>query len=418
MAAADLHFDELETRDPEARESALLAALPDQITLAKGTPGFARILEAVEPRDIVSREALAKLPVTRKSDLLVLQEQTPPFGSLASLAAGETQRIFVSPGPIYEFETGRKDYWRLARALYAAGIRKGDLVHNAFAYHLTPGGWMLDNGARALGAAVIPAGVGNSEQQVQAIAHLRPSAFMGTPDFLKVLLDKAEELGLNASSIRRALVSGGALFPALREEYQVHGVATLQCYATADLGLLAYESADGEGKPHPGMILDEGILVEILRPGTGDPLPEGEVGEVVVTTFNPDYPLVRFATGDLSAILPGRSPCGRTNLRIKGWMGRADQTTKVKGMFVHPAQVAEVVKRHGEVARARLVVTRDGDSDKMTLLCESAQGDAALAGKIGESLTAICKLKGAVELREHGSLPNDGKVIDDQRKYD
>jgi phenylacetate-CoA ligase len=366
---------------------------------------------------VTSRAALAALPVTRKSDLLERQAAAPPFGGLSAIAAkgagGAAARLFASPGPIYEFETARANFWRVERALFAAGFRAGDVVHNCFAYHLTPGGWMLDGAARALGCAVIPAGVGNSEQQVQAIAHLRPSGYTGTPDFLKVLLDKGAELGVDCSSITRALVSGGALFPALRQAYAGRGVAVLQCYATADLGLIAYESEAREG-----MILDEEIVVEILRPGTGDPLPEGEVGEVVVTTLNPDYPLIRFATGDLSAILPGPSPCGRTAPRLKGWMGRADQAAKVKGMFVQPAQVAAVLKRHGEIARARLVVSRAGDSDVMTLLCEAAAPGDHLKGALAASLQDVCKLKGKVELVAPGSLPNDGKVIDDQRSYD
>ncbi|WP_299617191.1 phenylacetate--CoA ligase family protein [Pelagibius sp.] len=408
------HFDDLETRSAEAREAALMAALPAAVARAKEkTAGFAEILAAVDPAAVTGRAALAGLPVTRKSDLMERQTASPPFGGLAALAPGETARLFASPGPIYEFEAPRPGFWRLERALFATGFRPGDIVHNCFSYHLTPGGWMLDGAARALGCAVIAGGIGNSEQQVEAIAHFRPTGYTGTPDFLKVLLDKGAELGRDCSSITRALVSGGALFPELRQAYAERGVAVLQCYATADLGLIAYESEAREG-----MILDEEIVVEILRPGTGDPLPEGEVGEVVVTSLNPDYPLIRFATGDLSAILPGASPCGRTAPRIKGWMGRADQATKVKGMFVQPAQVAAVLKRHGEIGRARLVVTRDGDADAMTLHCEVANGgDAALIAAIAESLQACCKLKGGVETVAPGSLPNDGKVIDDQRSY-
>lgn len=408
------HYDDLETRTAEAREAALMAALPGAVSQAKDkTAGFAEILAAVEPAQVNSRAALAGLPVTRKTDLIERQKATPPFGGLAALPAGETAHLFASPGPIYEFETARKGFWRLERALFAAGFRPGDIVHNCFSYHLTPGGWMLDGAARSLGCAVIAGGVGNSEQQVQAIAQFRPSGYVGTPDYLKVLQDKGEELGIDCSSITRALVSGGALFPEMRQAYADRGVAVLQCYASADLGLIAYESEAREG-----MILDEEIIVEILRPGTGDPLPEGEVGEVVVTTLNPDYPLIRFATGDLSAILPGQSPCGRSAPRIQGWMGRADQATKVKGMFVQPAQVAAVLKRHSEIGRARLVVTRDGDSDAMTLHCEVESGsDAALITAIAESLQASCRLKGTVELVAPGSLPNDGKVIDDQRSY-
>jgi len=408
------YYDDLETRSPEERETALMAALPRQVAHAKAkAPGYAEILADVDPAEVTSRAALAKLPVTRKPDLLERQTPQRPFGGLAAIPVGQAARLFASPGPIYEFESPRPGFWRVERALFAAGFRAGDVVHNCFSYHLTPGGWILDGAARALGCAVIAGGVGNSEQQVEAIAHFRPSGYTGTPDFLKVLLDKAVELGADCSSITRALVSGGALFPALRQAYAERGVAVLQCYCTADLGLVAYESEAREG-----MILDAGVIVEILRPGTGDPLPAGEVGEVVVTTLNPDYPLIRFATGDLSAMLPGTSPCGRTAPRIKGWMGRADQATKVKGMFVQPAQVAQVLKRHGEIARARLVVIRQGDSDAMTLQCEVAGQKEGLQAAIAASLQDACKLKGTVELVAPGSLPNDGKVIDDQRSYD
>jgi phenylacetate-CoA ligase len=353
--------------------------------------------------------------VTRKSDLIALQTEAPPFGGLT---AGPAARLFGSPGPIYELETARSDFWRTERALHAAGFRAGDVIHNCFAYHLTPGGWILDSSARALGCAVIPAGVGNTEQQVQAIAHFRPDGYTGTPDFLKVLLDKAAELGLDCSSIVRALVSGGALFPALRQEYAERGVATLQCYVTADLGLISYETTGPDGAVGEGMVVDEGLMVEIVRPGTSDPLPEGEVGEVVVTTLNPDYPLIRFATGDLSAVFPGPSPCGRTNMRLRGWMGRADQATKVKGMFVQPAQVAEVTRRHPEIVKARLTVERRGASDAMTLICEVTETDPALAEAIAASLQAACKVKGEVSLVPPGRLQNDGKVIDDLRSYD
>jgi len=408
------HYDDLETAAPEVREARLMAALPAQVAHAKAkAPGYAEILAGVDPAAVTGRAALAQLPVTRKADLMERQSSIAPFGGLAAVPPGGAARLFASPGPIYEFETARRGFWRLERALFAAGFRAGDIVHNCFAYHLTPGGWMMDGAARSLGCAVIAGGVGNSEQQVEAIAHFRPSGYTGTPDFLKVLLDKGVELGADCSSITRALVSGGALFPALRQAYAERGVSVLQCYATADLGLIAYESEAREG-----MILDEEIIVEILRPGTGDPLPEGEVGEVAVTTLNPDYPLIRFATGDLSAFLPGTSPCGRTAPRIRGWLGRADQAAKVKGMFVQPAQVAAVLKRHGEIARARLVVTRQGDSDAMTLQCEVAGKAAGLQAAIAESLQAACKLKGSVELVDPGSLPNDGKVIDDRRSYD
>jgi phenylacetate-CoA ligase len=408
------YYDALETRDPDEREAALMAALPKQIAHAKDhAPSYAEILADVDPAAITGRAALAGLPVTRKDKLMALQADAPPFGGLAAVMPGAAAHLFASPGPVYEFDTARGDFWRCARALHAAGFRKGEILHNAFAYHLTPGGWILDGSARALGCAVVPAGIGNSEQQVQAIAHYRPDGFTGTPDFLKVLLDKAAEMDLDCGSIKKALVSGGALFPALRSEYAERGVAVLQCYATADLGLIAYESPALEG-----MILDEGVIVEILRPGTGDPLPDGEVGEVVVTTLNPDYPLIRFATGDLSAMMAGASPCGRTNRRIKGWMGRADQTTKVKGMFVQPAQVAAVLKRHPEIAKARLEVSREGASDVMTLRCEVEGAPPGFADKVAESLQACCKLKGSVALAAPGELPNDGKVIDDLRSYD
>ncbi len=414
MTASGNYFDELETRDPAAREAALMAALPGQIAHAKAeAPAFAEILAGVEAQAVTDRAALAGLPETTKADLLARQAAAPPFGGLAAVGPNATRRLFASPGPIYEFETARADDWRGARALHAAGFRAGEVVHNSFSYHLTPGGWILDSGLRALGCAVVPAGVGNAEAQVQAIAQFRPAGYTGTPDFLKVLLDAGAEHGIDCSSITKALVSGGALFPSLREEYRERGVAVLQCYATADLGSIAYESAADDG-----MIVDEHLIVEIVRPGTGDPVPAGEVGEVVVTTLNPDYPLIRFATGDLSAVLAGDSPCGRTNLRLKGWMGRADQTTKVKGMFVHPSQIAQVVKRHPEVVRARLVVARAGETDTMTLRCEVTGGaDAALAGAIAETLHAVCKLKGAVALEAPGSLPNDGKVIEDARDY-
>ena len=414
------YFDDREERDPEVREAALMAALPAQIAHAKDkAPAFAEILKDIDPAAVATLTALARLPVTRKSDLMARQSEDPPLGGFGAIAPGAVARFFTSPGPIYEPEGPRADFWRTARALYAAGFRTGEVVHNAFAYHLSPGGWMLDSGLRSLGCTVVPAGVGNSEAQARAIQHLRPVGYAGTPDFLKTLLDKGAELGLDCGSITKALVSGGALFPSLRQDYAGRGVAVLQCYATADLGLIAYESAADQG-----MIVDEDLIVEIVQPGTGDPVPEGEAGEVVVTTLNPDYPLVRFATGDLSAVLPGPSPCGRTNTLLKGWLGRADQTTKVKGMFVHPAQVAEVVKRHPEIARARLVVTRAGESDIMTLRCEVAPGETigqaaeALAGAIAETLQSVCKLRGAVEIEPPGALPKDGTVIEDARSYD
>ena len=412
----DGFFDVLETRDPEVRQAALEVALPRQIAHAKaGAPGFAEILNDVDPEAVTSRAALSGLPVTRKSELMERQSASPPLGGLA---AGIPARLFASPGPVYELETLRTGFWRIERALHAAGFRDGDIVLNCFSYHLTPGGWILDGGARALGCTVIPGGGGNTEQQAQAIAHFKPVAYTGTPDFLKVLLDTAAERGLDAGSIVRAHVSGGALFPSLRQDYAERGIATLQSYATADLGLIAYETTGPDGALCGGMVVDEGVVVEIVRPGTGDPLSDGEVGEVVVTTLNPDYPLIRFATGDLSAVLPGTSPCGRTNLRIKGWMGRADQATKVKGMFVQPSQIAEVVKRHPEIKAARLKVERRGESDAMTLVCEVEEGDDALARAVGRSLQAACKLKGEVAFAKPGALPNDGKVIEDLRSYE
>jgi phenylacetate-CoA ligase len=406
------HFDQLETRDPEQRELAQFNLLPDLIRQAiAAAPGWADHLKGIDPGAVTSREALAALPVLRKSGLHVLQARRPPFGGFATAPPAEVSRVFMSPGPIFEPEGRAEDWWRAARALFAAGVRKGDIVHNTFAYHLTPGGWILDSGARALGCAVIAAGPGNTEQQIEAIQALKPSVYVGVPDYLKILLDKARDTGKDATSFKKAVVSGGALFPSLRTEYRQRGVATFQTYATADLGIIAYESAALDG-----MIVDEGAVVEIVRPGTGDPVPPGEVGEVVVTSFNRDYPMIRLATGDLSAVLPGISPCGRTNMRIKGWLGRADQTTKVKGMFVHPEQVAEVARRHAGVGRVRLVVGRNGEQDTMTLRVE-ASDDAGLKARLAETLQSVTKLKGEVELAAPGSLPNDGKVIADERTY-
>ena len=404
-------YDALETRSPDQREAEQVKALPDLLRRAKATRGFGRLLKDVDPAAVASRDALAKLPVTRKSALIAAQKDEPPFAGLNATAPGDLARIFLSPGPILDPEGRRADYWRLARALFAAGFRKGDIIHNCFSYHLTPAGSMLDLGAQALGCAVVPGGVGNTESQVQAIGLVQPQGYTGTPSFLKIILDKAKELGAEVSSLKRALVSGEALPPALRAELDGRGVPTLQCYASADLGLIAYESPAREG-----MIADEQIILEILRPGTGDPVPAGEVGEVVVTSFNQDYPLIRFATGDLSAVLPGHSPCGRTNLRIKGWMGRADQTTKVKGMFVHPEQVAAVLKRHPAIRKARLVVDRVNDNDQMTLRCEVENGAATSTEAVAETIQALCKLHGQVEFVAPGALPNDGKVIEDVRK--
>jgi phenylacetate-CoA ligase len=411
------HFDHLETRAPAAREQSLFGMLPGLLARAVDlAPGWAEHLNGVDVAAITSREALARLPLLKKSDLNDRQTVRPPFGGFATDTAGVMGRIMMSPGPIFEPEGRGEDWWRSARALYAAGVRKGDIVHNTFAYHLTPGGWLIDAGARALGCAVIPAGPGNTEQQLEAIAHLKPTVYVGVPDYLKILLDKAKEMGRDASSITRAMVSGGALFPSLRAEYKSRGIDVVQCYATADLGTIAYESPAPDGSVD-GMIIEEGALVEIVRPGTGDPVPDGEVGEMVVTTFNRDYPMIRFATGDLSAILPGLSPCGRTNTRIRGWLGRADQTTKVKGMFVHPEQIAAVAKRHPELGRVRLVVGRDGEQDMMTLKAETVAPSDALARAVGETLQSLSKLKGAVVLSAPGSLPNDGKIIADERTY-
>ncbi len=403
-------YDDLEIRDTAGREADLFSKLPALLArLLAVMPGWASRLAGIDPASINSREALAALPVLRKSELTQLQAQTPPFGGLAGLPA----RVFMSPGPIFEPQSPVPDAWGFARALYAAGFRAGEILHNCFAYHMTPGGFLLDDGARALGLAVFPAGPGNTEMQVEAIAHLRPAGYAGTPDYLKVILDKAAELGRDASSIKKALVSGGALFPSLREEYRSRGIAVLQAYATADLGCIAYESAAMEG-----LIVNENMIVEIVRTGTGEPAAEGEVGEVVVTTFNETYPLIRFATGDLSAFMPGRSLCGRTNRRIEGWMGRADQTTKIKGMFVHPSQIAEIARRHQGLGRLRLTVSREQEQDVMGLQAESAAFDEVMRQSIAESLAAVTKLKGAVTLVAPGSLPNDGKVIADERKYD
>lgn len=404
------HFDTLETRDPRQRERDLLARLPAQIAHAKANaPWFAESLRNVDPSAIDSRAALAQLPVVRKHELIELQKRHRPFGGLVAARWGQMGRVFSSPGPIYEPEGRNPDYWRTARALFAAGFRAGDLVHNSFSYHMTPGAWILEGGALALGCTVFPGGVGQTEQQLQAMADLQPQGYVGTPSFLRILLDKADELGLKIPALTKALVSGEAFLPPVREAFAARGITGYQAYATADLGVIAYETPAREG-----LVVDEEVIIEIVRPGTGDPVPAGEVGEVVVTTFNATYPLIRFGTGDLSAILPGISPCGRTNLRIRGWLGRADQTTKVKGMFVHPEQVAAVQKRHPEILRARLVVTNPDSSDAMTLCCEGS-GDAAA---IADSLRELTKLRGTVEFAAPGTLPNDGKVISDERKYD
>jgi phenylacetate-CoA ligase len=403
-------YDSLETRDPAERERDLFARLPDLIARALTAPGWAAQLKGIDARSMTSRAALARLPVLRKSDLAGLQKTNPPFGGFNVTEPGKAKRLMMSPGPIFEPEGHEADFAGVARALFAAGVRPGDIVHNSFSYHLTPGAWMFEAACEALGCATIPGGVGNTEQQVEAIAHLKPSAYTGTPDFLKVLLDTAAKAGHDASSITRALVSGAALPPSLRQELRERGVDVAQCYATAEVGVIAYETPAREG-----MVVNETLIMEIVRPGTGDPVAEGEVGEVVATSFNPAYPMIRLATGDLSAVLPGRSPCGRTNARIRGWMGRADQTTKVKGMFVHPGQVAEVAKRHPELARVRLSVRREAEQDAMILQAECATPSPALADAIAATLQSVTKMKGAVSLVALGSLPNDGKVIADER---
>lgn len=411
------HYDRLETRAPETREAALLAALPEAVARAqRAAPAYARSLDGIEPRDVVSRESLARLPVTRKSELIELQRADPPFGGLTATPVREMARLFMSPGPIADPEAHGKDWWRFARALFAAGFRKGDILHNCFAYHFTPAGAMFESAAHALGCPVFAGGTGQTEMQLQAIVHYGADGFAGTPDFLKILLDKAKESGIRMPTLKKAIVSGGALTPSLRGEIGGQGISVLQCYGTADLGLIAYESAAKDG-----MILDEHVIVEIVRPGTGDPVPEGEVGEIVVTTLNMDYPLLRFATGDLSAILPGTSPCGRTAPRIRGWMGRADQTTKIRGMFVHPGQIDRVVKRHAEIARARLVVRDEGGKDTAVLLCEvaGAPNEAeVLVAAIAGSVQAECKLRADVRIVSRGEIANDGKVIEDRRSYE
>jgi phenylacetate-CoA ligase len=413
------HYDSLETRDPSEREKTLFAALPEQIAHArKNAPGFSRILADVDPQAVRSRAALARLPVTRKSDLAELQKQQPPLGGLNATPLNKLAKIFVSPGPVYEPQGSSPDWWRSARALFAAGFRAGDLVINTFAYHFTPAGSMLESGALALGCTVVPTGTGQTEMQVSTIADLHISAFIGTPSFLKLIVEKADELKADLGKLKKAMVGGEYLPPALRKSLGERGIRVMQSYATADLGLLAYESALPDGSVAEGMILDEDLILEIVRPGTGDPVAAGEVGEVVITSFNPDYPLIRFGTGDLSALLPGASRCGRTNLRIKGWMGRADQTTKVRGMFVTPKQVGEITRRHPEVVKARLVVAGATGNDSMTLRCEVKNEGAGLKPALIASIRDVTKLRGEIEFVPEGSLPNDGKVIDDTRKYD
>ena len=412
------YFDALETRTPAEREAALMAALPRQIAHAQAhSAAMGEILAGFDAAAITSRAALAQLPVTRKSELLARQQASraagrDAFGGFSAIRYGAAMpRLYASPGPIYEPEGTGRDYWRAARAMFAAGFRAGDLAHNAFSYHMTPGAFIMESGAHAVGCTVFPAGTGQTEQQLQAIAELKPQAYLGTPSFLRILVEKAQEAGVDIRSLTKGLVGGEAFPPSLRDWFTERGMAIYQSYATADVGLIAYETASREG-----LVLDENVIVEIVRPGTGDPVSEGEVGEVVVTVLGPDYPLIRFGTGDLSAVLPGACPTGRTNTRIKGWLGRADPTTKIRGMFVHPGQVAEIVKRFPEVSRARLVVSGEMANDQMKLLVESAAAQG-LSERVAEVVRDVTKLRGDVEVVAPGSLPNDGKVIEDARSY-
>ena len=408
-------YDVLEIRDSAEREAALMAKLPQLVATAKQqAPAYRERLAKVRPEDITDRRALVDLPITRKSELIELQRRSPPFGGFNAVPVGGVARIFASPGPIYEFEARRPDFFRMARALFAAGLRAGDLVHNTFSYHLTPAGAMVESAALALGCTVIAAGTGQTEQQLRAIADLKPGAYVGTPSFLKILLDRAAEEKSDIASLKKALVGAEAFPSALRAEFHARGIDALQCYGTADLGLIAYETTGPTGEVCEGMVLDEGVILEVVHPGTGEPVAPGEVGEVVVTTLTPEYPLIRFATGDLSAQLPGPSPCGRTNHRIKGWLGRADQSAKVRGMFVHPTEVAEIIRRHKSIIRARLVIERPASADQMTLLVELGE-PAESAAAIGETLQAVTKLRGGVTRVPEGSLPSDGKVIEDKR---
>jgi phenylacetate-CoA ligase len=409
-------YDDLELRNPVERERQLFEALRTHVARAiERSPHFRATLAGVDPAALTSRATLAKLPVLYKLRLIELQAETPPLGGLTALEPGQMRRLFLSPGPIAEAQGvrgGKGDHWRMARALHAAGLRAGDIMFNGFSYHLTPAGFMFDEAAAAIGCAVLPGGVGNTETQVQAIRHFGINAYAGTPDFLKIILEKAEALETPITTMKKALVTGGPLFPQLRAWYEERGITIRQCYGTAELGLIAYEAAE----PGDGMVVNEDRIVEIVRPGTGQPVADGEVGEVVVTSFDEDYPLIRFATGDLSAIMPGRSACGRTNIRLKGWMGRADQTTKVRGMFVHPKQVADVIRRFPDVLKARLEVTEVGGLDELRLICETEKGEPQLAEALREAIRAECRLRGEVAFTAIGGLPNDGKVIDDRRK--
>ena len=419
-------YDALESRAHAEREAAHMAALPAQVAHAKkSSPAFAALLKDVDPASVNSRAALARLPVVRKSELQEMQQTArarsddgggDAFGGFSAIGYGKAMpRVFASPGPIYEPEGRAADYWRMARAIYAAGFRPGELIHNCFSYHFVPAGSMMESGAHAMGCTVFPGGTGQTEQQVQAMRELKPAGYIGTPSFLKIIVEKAAEMGVTLPGVTKAMFGGEAYPPSLRDWFKAQGIDGYQCYATADLGLIAYETEAREG-----LVLDESVIVEIVRPGTGDPVADGEVGELVVTTLNPDYPLIRFGTGDLSAVLPGPCPSGRTNTRIKGWMGRADQTTKVRGMFVHAKQVDAIVKRFPELARARLVVSGEMANDVMTLQVEAMTGAAVaqdLAQRIGDAIRDVTKLRGTVTILEPGSLPNDGKVIEDARSY-
>src|SRR5580700_6962199 len=404
------HYDALETRDPAERDADLFVRLPGVLRKAMAAPAYAERLGGFDPATITDRVALARLPVLRKSELPALHKAAPPFGGFVAGHPGSFGRLFTSPGPIFEPEATHADPWRGARALFAAGFRPGDVVLNTFSYHLTPGGFIFDTSARALGCAVIPAGPGNTEAQFELIEAYSPVGYSGTPDFLKILLDAAATAGRDVSSIKRALVSGAAFPPSLQQEIKSRGIDAYQAFGTADLGMVAFDTPAREG-----MVVNEDLILEIVKPGTGDPVAEGDVGEIVVTSLDPDHPWIRLALGDLTATLPGRSPCGRSNMRIKGWMGRADQTTKVKGMFVRPEQVAEIGKRHPELGRLRLVVTREGETDVMTLRAECGSPSEALLNRLTETLRNVTKLGGSVEIVKAGSLPNDGKAISDER---
>jgi phenylacetate-CoA ligase len=404
------HYDRRETQTREEREEELFRQLPRILEAALASPGWRSHLAGIDPKTVTSRAPLAALPVLRKSALPALQKEAPPFGGFSAVPTSQLGRLFISPGPIYEAERASGDEWRYARILFAAGIRPGDMVLNCFSYHMTPGGFILDSGARALGCPVIPAGPGNSEQIVEIIAHLRPVAYCGTPDFLKILIDKAQELGRDVSSLRKASVSGAAFPSSLQAEIKTHGIDAYQAYATADLGGIAYETEAREG-----LVLNEDIILEILRPGTGDPVAEGEVGEIAVTLIDPHRPLIRYALADMTAVLPGTSSCGRTNQRIKGWMGRADQTAKVRGMFVRPEQLAEIARRHPQVKRLRLVIGREAEHDTALLKAETASASEALGKALAETAASVTNLRCDVALCAIGDLPNDGKVIADER---